>query len=464
MSKIKILLSEIIEAIRGGEKDYTSLKTSKALLLLSIPMVLEMIMESIFAVVDIFFVSKLGAEAVATVGITESTMTIVYAFGFGFAMATTALISRRIGEKNKVGAADTAWQSIVVGIIISIPIAFVGIYFYRDLLSLMGASDSMINNNGGYMQIMLGGNVIIMLLFIINSIFRSAGDAAVAMRVLWIANIINIILDPLLIFGWWIFPELGVAGAAWATNIGRGIGVVLQLFILFRGSSIIKLSIKNLKIQWTILYQLILKSGGGIAQNIIATASWIGLYRIIGSYDPTVIAGYTIAIRLVVFFILPSWGLANAASTLVGQNLGAERPDRAERSVWLAAKANVVLMGFISLFMIFSPSVFIGIFTDDLQLLNEGTKALRIVGGGFAFYALGMVMIQSHNGAGDTYTPTWIYLISFWLIEIPLAYWFSEFVFNKVEGVYWAILIAEGLMSLIALYIFKRGKWKSIKA
>lgn len=454
---------EIIDSIKGGERDYTNIKPSKALLLLAIPMVLEMIMESIFAVVDIFFVSKLGADAVAVVGITESTMTIVYALGFGLSMATTALISRRIGEKRNKDAADTAWQSIVAGILISLPIFFIGLFYTKDILALMGASNQMIEQNSHYMSIMLGGNMIIMLLFIINAIFRSAGDAAVAMRVLWTANIINIILDPILIFGWWIFPELGIAGAAMATNIGRGIAVIMQIYILFRGSKIIKLRLENLVLRGAILKQLVVKSLGGVAQNIIATSSWIGLYRIIAFYDSTVMAGYTIAIRLVIFFILPSWGLANAASTLVGQNLGAKSPERAERSVWLAAKANVVLMGIVSLFMIFMPATFIGVFTTEQDLLAEGVKALRIIGGGFGFYALGMVMIQSHNGAGDTFTPTWIYFICFWLIEIPLAYFLSEKVFHQVEGVYWAILGAEAIMSLIALAVFMRGKWKSIE-
>ncbi len=463
MKRFINLWPEILDAIRGKEQDYTRINIRKALLLLSIPMVLEMIMESVFAVVDIFFVSQLGADAVAVVGITESTMTIVYAFGFGLAMATTALISRRIGEKRNKEAADIAWQSILSGIAISLPIAIVGLVYSEKILQLMGASAEMSSQHGSYMRWMLGGNLVIMLLFIINAIFRSAGDAAVAMRVLWTANILNIILDPILIFGWWIFPELGVAGAAIATNIGRGVAVVMQLFILFRGNKIIRLRLENLVIRLSILKQLFVKSLGGVAQNIIATSSWIGLYKIIGFYESTVIAGYTIAIRLVVFFILPSWGLANAASTLVGQNLGAGFPERAQKSVWMAAKANVILMGIISLAMIFFPAAFIGIFTDDASLLREGVLALRILGGGFAFYALGMVMIQSHNGAGDTYTPTWIYLISFWIIEIPLAYYFSQIVFQKVEGVYWAILTAEALMSLIAMFVFMRGKWKDIK-
>jgi putative MATE family efflux protein len=458
------LLSEIWDAIRGGDRDYTGMKMSKALFLLAIPMVLEMIMESIFAVVDIYFVAQLGPEAVAVVGITESSMTIVYAFGFGLSMATTALISRRIGEKKKEEARLTAWQAILSGLLVSLPFAFVGLLFSDSILSSMGADSSMIAEHGNYTVLLLSSNVIIMLLFIINAIFRSAGNAAVAMRVLITANTINILLDPILISGWWIFPEMGVQGAATATIIGRGTAVLLQFWMLFKGNKTIQLTREHLVLKLNVLAQLFKKSFGAVAQNIIATSSWIGLYWILGKFEDTVaMAGYTIAIRLIIFFILPSWGLANAASTLVGQNLGANQSEKAAGSVWLAAKANVILMGTVSLFLIFFPESFVGLFTKDESLLGAGSLALQIIGGGFAFYGLGMVMIQSHNGAGDTYTPTWIYLISFWLIELPLAYYLSLELWDDQKGVYWAIVIAEAFMSLIAMLVFMRGGWKKIK-
>jgi putative MATE family efflux protein len=391
-------------------------------------------------------------------------MTIVYAFGFGLSMATTALISRRIGEKKTKEARFTAWQAILSGILVSLPIALVGIFYYKTILTTMGADSTMIATHGSYTLLLLSSNVIIMLLFIINAIFRSAGNAAVAMRVLITANTINIILDPILITGWWFFPELGVQGAAIATIIGRGFAVFMQFWLLFKGNKIIQLSREHLILKLDILVKLFQKSLGAVAQNIIATSSWIGLYWILGQFNDTVaMAGYTLAIRLIIFFILPSWGLANAASTLVGQNLGAKQTEKAARSVWLAAKANVVLMGIISLILIAFPRFFIGIFTDDLQLLDAGSIALQIIGGGFAFYALGMVMIQSHNGAGDTYTPTWIYLISFWLVELPLAYYLSLELWNDQRGVYWAIVVAEAIMSLIAMFVFMRGAWKKIK-
>lgn len=462
-TRVKNILSEIWESLKGQERDYTSIKLSKALLLLAVPMVLEMVMESVFAVVDIFFVSKLGAESVAVVGITESVMTIVYSFGFGLSMATTALISRRIGEKDKDKARLTAWQSIVAGVLIALPISIIGLLFSAKILSMMGSTDQMILDHGGYTTIMLVGNFTVILLFIINSIFRSAGDAAIAMKVLWFGNIINIILDPILIFGWWIFPELGVEGAAWATVIGRGMAVFFQLFVLFKGKHIIRLTIQDMKLKFDIIAQLFTKSMGGIFQNLIATSSWILLYRIISHYEAAALAGYTIAIRLIIFFMLPSWGLANAASTLVGQNLGAKQPARAERSVWLAAKANFVLLGLIGLSMALFPGVYISIFDTAPDVHLHAVNALRIVGSGFAFYALGMVMIQSHNGAGDTFTPTWIYAISFWAIEIPLAYVLSIKIMDRVEGVYLAIVIAESLMSVIALLVFRRGRWKRVE-
>lgn len=460
IQKIISIFPEIKESLLGGEKDYTQIGLRKAMILLSIPMVLEMIMESVFAVVDIFFVSKLGADAVATVGLTESLITIVYALGFGLSMATTALISRRIGEKRKDEASKTAFQAILAGLLLSLPISLIGIFYSEELLRLMGASETIVNQMSLFPKIMLGGNFVIILLFIINAIFRSAGDAAVAMRVLWVANIINLILDPLLIFGIGFFPEMGVVGAAIATTTGRGVAVLYQIWLLFKGSGRVKLYWKSLKVNLHILAQLFKLSLGGIFQNIIATSSWIGLMRLISIYGSDALAGYTIAIRLVIFFLLPSWGLANAASTLVGQNLGAKRPDRAEQAVKIAAIANMVLLGITSLFLVFFAKECISFFTPLKSVQVFAIPALQIIGSGFIIYGLGQVMIQSFNGAGDTLTPTWIYFICFWLIELPLAYLLSIQLNLKTNGVFYSIIIAETVMSIVGWILFKRGKWK----
>ncbi len=379
-------------------------------------MVLEMVMESVFAVVDIFFVSKLGADAVAVVGLTESAMSIVYALGVGLGMATTALVSRRIGEKKSKEAGMVAFQAIAIGIIISLLIGIPGFFFAKDFLNLMGATDLMIENGYWYPAIMFGGNMVIMLLFINNAVLRSSGDAALSMRVMWIANIINLILDPLLIFGIGPFPELGLMGAAIATTTGRGIAVLYQLYILFRGKHRIKLYLDSIRIRAGIMLKLLKISGGGILQNLIATSSWIFLVRIISVSGPDALAGYTIAIRIIIFALLPAWGLSNAASTLVGQNLGAKSPDRAEKSVWVTGYANMIFMGLLSLILIAVPEFWIKIFIDDPQVIAFGVECLRIISYGFIVYGLGMVLIQGFNGSGDTITPTWINFFAFWLI------------------------------------------------
>ncbi len=455
------LCQNIWQALIGNEStDYTKIKLSKAIFLLAIPMVLEMIMESIFAIVDIYFVSKLGADAVASVGITESVITVVYAIAFGLSMATTALVSRRIGEKRPVKAAHVAWQAITAGILISIIIAIPGLLFSHKILELMGASQNLLDHYSGYATIMLGGNIVIMLLFINNAIFRGAGDAAISLRVLVIANGLNIILDPLLILGIGPFPQLGIEGAAWATNIGRGVAVLYQLHILFKGSARVKLLRSKLRIDWRRIWKVLNIASGGIFQSLIATSSWIGLVRIISTFGSEAVAGYTIAIRIIIFILLPSWGLSNAASTLVGQNLGAQHPDRAEKSVWFTARINMIFLGLISIVFIATPSFFIELFTKEEQIVLIGAQCLRIVSIGFIFYGLGMVLVQSFNGAGDTRTPTRINLVAFWIIEIPVAYILAIHTSMGYQGAFLAIIIAESTMTSISYWLFKKGRWK----
>jgi putative MATE family efflux protein len=457
------LWTDIKEAIAGSDRDFTSDTIGKALLILSIPMVLEMIMESIFAVVDIFFVSKLGADAVATVGITESSMTIVYALGMGLSTATTALVARRVGEKKVGKAGVVAFQAILSGLAVSILVAIPGIIYAKEFLILMGASEEMAETGYLFPAIMFGGNAVIMLLFIINAIFRSSGDAAVSMRVLIFANLVNIILDPLLIFGIGPFPELGLKGAAVATTTGRGLAVIYQFYLLFYGNKRIRLELHHLRIKIKVIFQLFKVGAGGMLQYIIATSSWIALYRIIAVLGSEVMAGYTISIRIVVFVLLPSWGLSNAASTLVGQNLGAKQPDRAERTVWITAYANMVLLGLVGIVLIIFPEAFIRLFISDPIVISSGTISLRIISMGFVSYAMGMVMTQAFNGSGDTATPTRINLFCFWLFEIPLAYFLAIVLDLKIYGISIAIVIAETALTITAWYFFRKGKWKTVK-
>ena len=451
---------DIKEAIAGSERDFTNTNLGRAIFILAVPMVLEMVMESVFAVVDIFFVSKLGPDAVATVGLTESVMTVVYAIGMGLSMATTALVSRRIGEKKKKEAGVVAFQAILLGMAVSIFIAVPGVIFAKQFLLIMGATEKMAETGYLYPAVMFGTNMVVMLLFIINAVFRSSGDAAISMRVMWFANIINIILDPLLIFGIGPFPEMGIMGAAVATSIGRGLAVVYQFYLLFKGNHRIQLHWDSLKIRLSVMAQLIKISGGGILQNLVATSSWIFLVRIIAVSGASALAGYTIAIRIVIFLLLPAWGLSNAAATLVGQNLGAKKPDRAEKAVWATGIVNMFFMGSLGLLLFLFPSYWIGLFIDDPAVVENGILALRIISSGFLFYALGMVMMQGFNGSGDTTTPTLINLFSFWLFEIPLA-WFMAIVLNMgLTGASFAIVIAESSLALIAFLLFRRGKWK----
>lgn len=461
--RFKNLWPNIKEAIAGSDRDFTSDSIGKALFILSIPMVLEMIMESVFAVVDIFFVSKLGAGAVASVGITESSMTIIYAVGMGLSTATTAMVSRRIGEKNPGKAGIAAFQAMIAGFLVSVLIAVPGVIFAKDFLLLMGASPELAEAGYGYPTIMFGGNAVIMLLFIINAVFRSSGDAAVSMRVLLLANLINIVLDPLLIFGLGPFPELGLKGAAIATTVGRGTAVLYQFYLLFHGKKRIQMEARHLKVRIKVMLQLFRLAAGGIMQNIIATSSWIALFRIISILGAEVLAGYTIAIRVVVFALLPSWGLSNAASTLVGQNLGAKQPERAERTVWITAYTNMVLLGIFGIFMVIFPEPLIRLFIADPAVISSGSVSLRIISYGFVAYALGMVLIQGFNGSGDTVTPTRINLFCFWLFEIPLAYLLAIVLDLKIYGICLAIIAAETGLTLLAWYFFRKGKWKTTK-
>jgi len=459
-SRLKTFFNNVAEAVSGTEQDFTEGKLSRAILLLSIPAVLEMVMESVFVIVDIYFVSKLGANAVATVGITESMVTIIYAIAIGLGTATTSMVSRRIGEKNPDAASIAAFQAILTGVIISFLIGLPGAMLSGRLLGMMGASKTILESMSGYTSIMLGGNIVIMMLFIINAIFRSAGDAAVAMKVLWIGNIINIMLDPCLIFGLGPFPHLGVTGAAVATTIGRGCAVLVQFYLLFFGRKRIRLSKKHLIINFKIMIKLLKLSFGSIGQNLISTSSWIALVRIISIFGSEVVAGYTIAIRIIGFTLMPSWGISNAASTLVGQNLGAKKPERAERAVWVTGVANMILLGAIGLILVVYPEPFIRIFIDNENVVKSGVLGLRIISIGFIAYGLGMVLVNSFNGAGDTSTPLKINIFAFWFVEIPLAWLLAIKSGLMEEGVFIAIVIAESLMTLIAWIVFRRGKWK----
>lgn len=464
-SRLKSVWRDMMAAVRGEEYDYTSISLARAILVLSIPMVLEMMMESVFAIVDIFFVSRIGADAVAAVGLTESMMTIFYTMAVGVGAATTAVVARRIGEKDREGAAVAAMQAIIMSVAISLIFMVIGLVFSRQLLLLMGAAPEVAEKGHLYTKWILGSNTVIMLLFVINAIFRSAGDASFAMRVLWLGNILNIILDPLLIFGWGPIPAMGVEGAAIATCIGRGIAVLFQLWLLLRPSERgrIKICRRHFRLDFSVIRNMIRIAVGSVAQHIIATTSWVFLMRIVAVFGSQVLAGYTIALRVVVFSLLPSWGLSNAAATLVGQNLGAGKPERSERSVWITSLINMALLGFIGLFFALFPTFFIRLFTVDPTVVISGSQCLRWVSFGFLAYGPGMVLIQSFNGAGDTATPMKINFFCFWLVETPLAWLLALPAGLSQKGVFIAIAFSETLITIIAFLVFKRGKWKTKK-
>lgn len=448
------------DALRGEEHDYTQGNLKRAVFLLSVPMVLEMLMESIFAIVDIFFVSKLGADAIATVGLTESIITIIYAIASGLSVATSAIVSRRIGEKKEEKASLSSYQSIITGIIISIFIAVPGILFSKDILRLMNASDTIVNDMSTYTTIMFGSNLVILMLFINNAIFRSSGNPVIALKVLLFANGINIILDPLFIFGWGPIPAMGVKGAAIATTIGRGLAVLLQFYYLLKGGGKIKLIGINLKPDFKMIGHILNLSIGTVSQHIISQSSWIILMSIVAAFGSEVLAGYTIALRIIMFVLLPGLGISNAASTLVGQNLGAGLAERAEKSAIIASRTIMVMMGIISVFLIAWPESFISLLSGDKIIINYGGNSLRIVSIGLIIYGLGMVLVNTINGAGDTKTPFYVNIVAFWLIEIPLAWFLSSIMKMEQNGVFLAIVFAESVMTLSIYYFFKKGQWK----
>jgi len=450
----------IREAIRGTHQDFTTGSLNRAILLLAIPMVLEMVLESLFAVVDVFWVSRLGADAVATVGLTESLLSLVFAVGLGLSLSTTAMVARRIGEKDPAGAAVAGVQAIAIGLATSAMIGVPCLFYAPHLLKLMGASPAIVAVGGNYARIALGGSGAILLLFLNNAIFRGAGDAAIAMRLLWVSNIINLILDPCLIFGVGPFPKLGVTGAALATLTGRSIGVLYQFYRLLRGTERIRILWRQVRINMRVLLRLLRVSLTGILQFAIAHTSWIGLVRIVSIFGSAALAGYTIAIRIVIFVILPSWGLSNAAATLVGQNLGAKQPERAETSVWRTGFYNMIFLGGIGLFfMVFAEPV-VRLFTHDPLVVLLAASCLRIISYGNVGYAYGMVMLQAFNGAGDTVTPTIVNLFGFWFLEIPLAYGLAIPGRMQSSGVYISIVVAEAAIAVAGILLFRRGYWK----
>jgi putative MATE family efflux protein len=454
------LWSSVQEALRGSHQDFTAGSLNRAILLLAIPMVLEMVLESLFAVVDVFWVGRLGADAVATVGLTESLLSLVFAVGLGLSLSTTAMVARRIGEKDPAGAAVAGVQAIALGLAISALMGIPCFFYAPQLLRLMGASPQIGAVGSGYARIALGGSGAIMMLFLNNAIFRGAGDAAIAMRLLWVSNIINLVLDPCLIFGWGPFPKLGVTGAALATFTGRSIGVLYQFYRLLRGSERIRILRHQIRLNFSVLWRLLRVSFTGILQFAVAHVGWIGLIRIVSIFGSAALAGYTIAIRIVIFVILPSWGLSNAAATLVGQNLGAKQPDRAEKSVWRTGFYNMLFLGSIGVVFIFFAEPIVRLFTQDPAVVPYAASCLRILSFGNVAWAYGMVMLQAFNGAGDTVTPTLVNFVGFWLLEIPLAYFLAIPIGMHSSGVFLAIVIAEAFIATVSMILFKRGRWK----
>lgn len=460
MKKIGHFFRLLRDALTGKELDYTTGSIDRAVFLLAVPMVLEMVMESLFAITDAYFVSSLGKHAIATVGLTELVMTLVYTIGMGLSMGATALVARRTGEKEHDKAAKTAVQTLIIGISFGILLSLPGIFFPDKLLRIMGAEEEAIEIGTSYMKIMMSFNIVVLLLFLINGIFRGAGNAAIAMRSLWLANAINIILAPSLIFGWMGLPELGLSGAAWGTVIGRGCGVIYQFYYLFKGTKVLPVKAAHFTIDFSIIKRLIKTATGGTLQIFISSCSWIFLGRIVAEFHSEAIGGHTIAIRIMIFALLPAWGLANAAATLVGQNLGAGNPERAEKTVWRVAFLNMIVLGIISIIFIAFAADIVGLFTKDAGVLEYGSLSLKIVSIGYVFYAVGMVMPAAFNGAGDTFTPTLINFFGFWCFQIPLGYLLAiPFGYGPL-GVFISIPVCETLIAIAGIILFRRGKWK----
>lgn len=462
-TKAVSLLRLFKQALKGEEQSYTTGSIDRAIFLLSIPMILEMSMESLFAIVDAFYVSRLGVDALATVSLTESILTLVYSLAIGLSMGATAMVARRVGEKDIPAATKAGVQAIYLATGISIIIGVFGLFYAGEILAVMGASDSVIATGTNYTRWMFGGNITIMMIFLINAIFRGAGDASLAMRVLILSNGLNIILDPIFIFGFGPIPAFGVEGAAIATTLGRGIGVLYQISHLLYGKGLIKIHRENLQYDGGIIWRLVKVSAGGTGQFIIASASWIFLIRIISHFGSEALAGYTIAIRVIVFAILPAWGMANAAATLVGQNLGAGQPDRAEKSVWRTGFFNMIFLACITVLFYTLAGPIVELFTSETLVLTNAIQCLQIVSLGYIFYAYGMVVAQSFNGAGDTRTPTILNFFAFWMFQIPLAYALAIIWDLGPLGTYLAIVIAESALAVVSIMIFRQGKWKLIK-
>lgn len=453
------LWQSIKEALRGSHQDYTAGSLNRSIILLAIPMVLEMVLESLFAVVDVFWVSRLGSDAIATVGLTESVLTLVFAVGMGLGMSTTAMVARRIGERDADGAAISAVQAIFLGLVLSLVMGIPCLLLAPRLLELMGATPAIVATGVNYTRIALGGSGVVLMLFLNNAIFRGAGDAAIAMRLLWVSNILNLILDPCLIFGLGPFPKLGVTGAALATFSGRGIGVLYQFYRLARGTERLRILARHMRLQGTVLWRLVRVSVSGILQFLISQASWIGLVRIVSLFGASALAAYTISIRIVIFAILPSWGLSNAAATLVGQNLGAGHVDRARNAVWRTGLWNMVFLGSVGVVFIVFARAIVGLFTNDPAVVPTAVSCLRIFSCGNIAFAYGMVLMQAFNGAGDTVTPTYINFFGFWMVEIPLAWWLAMHTRMHVNGVFISVVVAQSVVVLISLVLFRRGQW-----
>ncbi len=467
MQSNKISLKQFIQyfkiAVTGKQQEFTSGSIRRAIFMLAVPMILEMLMESIFALVDIMYVSQISVNAVATIGLTESVITLIYAVAIGLSIAATAIVARRVGEKDLKGASNAAVQVIFLGVFVAIIISFIGILYPKEILQLMGGSPDLIEEGYGYTKVLMGGNITIMLLFLINAIFRGTGEASISMWTLILSNGLNIILDPMFIFGFGPIPAFGVEGAAIATTIGRGTAVLFQLGILFFGYSKIKIGFKDLIIRVGVMLNLLRVSLGGIGQFLIGTSSWVILMRIISEFGSEVLAGYTIAIRVMLFTLMPAWGMSSAAASLVGQNLGAKKPERAEESVWKTSTYCSIFMGFVSIFyLVFAPQI-IEIFNETADVVKYGSLCLRIIAGGYVFYGYGMIVLNAFNGAGDTKTPTYINFVCFWLLQLPFAYIMAITLNYGPVGVFWSITLGEVAMTIISIIWFKKGHWKKVE-